>query len=142
MKFAAHKSRFLTVSAKLIFAALILAGSFLVTTRPVLAVDSKTAVCNGAGLVQSGSVGCSTPTNSSSGDVATAVKLGLNIFSMIIGIIAVVMIMIGGLKYMTSQGDANQVNSAKNTILYACVGIVVVILSQVIIKFVISRFTG
>ena len=50
------------------------------------------------------------------------------------------MIMVGGLKYMTSQGDSANVASAKNTILYAVIGLVVVALAQVIVKFVLDRF--
>jgi len=61
------------------------------------------------------------------------------LLSIIIGIAAVVMIMIAGLKFITSQGDANQVASARNTALYAVIGIVVAALSQAIIIFVLDR---
>lgn len=72
--------------------------------------------------------------------VNDTVKLGLNLFSAIVGIIAVVMIIVGGVKYITSQGESSNVTAAKNTILYAVVGLVVVALSQVIVRFVLSRF--
>jgi hypothetical protein len=48
--------------------------------------------------------------------------------------------MVGGLKYITSQGDPNATATAKNTILYAAIGLVVVALAQVIVRFVIGRF--
>lgn len=98
---------------------------------------SKEALCGGAGLVGGGS-GCAAPSGSTSVD--TVVKRSINLFSAIIGIIAVVMIMVGGLKYITSQGDPNATATAKNTILYAAIGLVVVALAQVIVRFVISRF--
>ncbi len=109
------------------------------TGRVAYALDAKQSVCQGAGLTYSGgSGGCS---SNSGPTVDSIVKTGLNIFSAIIGIIAVVMIMIGGLKYMTSQGDSSQISAAKNTIIYASVGIVIVVLAQTIVKFVIVRFT-
>lgn len=103
----------------------------------MVAASNKDAVCQGVGAVSGGS-GCSTPSGSSS--INDVIKKGLNLFSAVIGIIAVVMIMVGGIKYITSQGDAAQVNSAKNTILYAAIGLVVVALAQIIVQFVLSRF--
>lgn len=63
----------------------------------------------------------------------------VNILSFVVGVAAVLMVMLGGFKYVTSGGDANSVASAKNTILYAIIGIVVFLLSQGIIAFVIRR---
>ena len=63
----------------------------------------------------------------------------INIFSLVVGIISVIMIIIGGLKYITSGGDSGNVTGAKNTILYAIVGLVVVALAQFIVKFVLNR---
>jgi len=48
------------------------------------------------------------------------------------------MIIFGGFKYITSGGDAGGVTGAKNTILYAIVGLVIVALAQVIVRFVIG----
>lgn len=56
----------------------------------------------------------------------------------ILGFIAVVMLIIGGIKYATSAGDAKAVTDAKNTILYALIGLVIAILSYAIVKFVIG----
>lgn len=68
----------------------------------------------------------------------TATKV-INVFSFVVGIAAVIMIMVGGFKYITSQGDANSISSAKNTILYAIVGLVIVAFAQVIVRYVIGR---
>lgn len=66
----------------------------------------------------------------------------INIFSLVVGVISVIMIIIGGLKYITSGGDSGNVTNAKNTILYAIIGLVIVALAQVIVRFVIERITG
>lgn len=63
----------------------------------------------------------------------------VNIFSIVTGIAAIIVIIIGGLKYVLSSGDSSNVNSAKNTILYAVIGLVVVVLAQAIVRFVISK---
>ena len=56
----------------------------------------------------------------------------------IIGIIAVVMLIIGGIRYVTSGGDAKKVTDAKNTVLYAIIGLVISFLAYAIVNFVIS----
>jgi hypothetical protein len=65
----------------------------------------------------------------------------INLFSLVVGVVSVIMIIIGGLKYITSGGDSGNVTGAKNTILYAVIGLVVVALAQVIVKFVLGRAT-
>ena len=64
----------------------------------------------------------------------------VNLFSIVVGSVSVIMIIIGGFRYIISGGDSAGVTSAKNTILYAIVGLVIVLFSQVIIRFVISNF--
>jgi len=63
-----------------------------------------------------------------------------NVLLFIVGAIAVIMIVIGGLRYVISGGDSNQISAAKNTILYAIVGIVVAILAYAAINFVVGSF--
>lgn len=65
----------------------------------------------------------------------------IDVLSAIIGIVAVVMIIIAGFKYITSGGDSNKVASAKNTIIYAVVGLILVALAQFIVIFVIKTST-
>lgn len=64
----------------------------------------------------------------------------VNVLLFIIGAIAVVMVVIGGLRYTLSAGDASAVSAAKNTILYAIVGLVVAILAYAIVNFVVDAF--
>lgn len=74
--------------------------------------------------------------------VESVIKTGLNIFSWIVGIIAVIMVIVGGFQYVTSAGESGKITSAKNTITYALVGIVIVALSQVIVQFVLAKATA
>ena len=57
----------------------------------------------------------------------------------IVGMICVVVIILGGIQYMTSAGDAGKVKKAKDTILYGIIGLVVVALAAVIVNFVIAK---
>lgn len=62
-----------------------------------------------------------------------------NIVTVIAGIAAVIMIIIGGLQFVLSGGDSKRAESARNTILYSVVGLVVIVLARFIIEFVVSR---
>ena len=68
------------------------------------------------------------------------IKRVVNILLFIIGAIAVIMLIIGGIRYTVSGGDQSQVTSAKNTILYAIVGIIVAIFAYAIVNFVLDEF--
>lgn len=70
--------------------------------------------------------------------VNTTVQNVIDILFYAIGVIAVIMIIIGGIKYATSNGDSSALTSAKNTILYAVVGLVVAILAYAIVNFVLN----
>jgi hypothetical protein len=59
--------------------------------------------------------------------------------TLLTGIASIIIIIISALKYILSAGDSNAINSAKNTILYALVGLVLSISGQAIISFVINR---
>lgn len=65
-----------------------------------------------------------------------------NVLLFIIGAISVIMLIIGGIRYVVSGGDQAAVTSAKNTILYAVVGIIVAILAYALVNFVITSFTA
>lgn len=63
----------------------------------------------------------------------------INIFSVIVGVVAVIMIIWGGFKYITSGGTSEKVTTAKNTILYALIGLIIVALAQIIVRFVLAK---
>lgn len=61
-----------------------------------------------------------------------------NMIVYMVGVIAVIMLIIGGIKYVVSGGDSKKVTDAKNTILYAIIGLVIAFLAYAIVNFVIS----
>jgi hypothetical protein len=58
------------------------------------------------------------------------------IITIMVGVASVIMIIIGGLQYIMASGDSTNITNAKNTILYAIIGLVVTLLAQTIISFV------
>jgi hypothetical protein len=108
----------------------------LVLTPSVVHAQASTAVCEGIGQAGGNNTGCN-QTNGPS--VESIIRLSLNLLSLIIGVVAVVMIMVGGLRYITSGGDSGKTASAKDTILYAVIGLVVVALAQIVVKFVLKK---
>ncbi|HET7630578.1 MAG TPA: hypothetical protein VFK03_04355 [Candidatus Saccharimonadales bacterium] len=64
----------------------------------------------------------------------------INVLLFIIGLIAVLMIIIGGLRYVVSGGDSSATKGAKDTILYAVIGLIVAIMAYGIINFVVTKF--
>lgn len=75
------------------------------------------------------------------GDAGVFKKI-TNTILYIVGIMAVIMLIIGGVKYVISGGDAKKVTDAKNTVLYAIIGLVVAFLAFAIVNFVISALPG
>lgn len=98
--------------------------------------------CQGANLnVTTDDANCS-DTAAAESTVNGIITTVIDIFSILVGIIAVVMIIIGGIKYITSGGDPANVTGAKNTILYAIIGLVVVALAQILVKFVLAKVSS
>ena len=65
-----------------------------------------------------------------------------NTLIFLVGAIAVIMLIIGGLRYVTSNGEAASIKGAKDTITYAIIGIIVAMLSFALVSFVIGRFSS
>jgi hypothetical protein len=59
-----------------------------------------------------------------------------------VGAISVIMIIIGGLRYVISGGDSSNITAAKNTVLYALIGLIIALLSYAVIRFVLTSFTA
>jgi hypothetical protein len=74
------------------------------------------------------------------GDLGTNLQNIVNILLYVLGAIAVIMIVIGGIRYATSNGDAGSVKSAKDTILYSVIGLIVAIMAYAIVNFVLTAF--
>lgn len=67
-------------------------------------------------------------------------KTVTNVLLFLIGAVSVIMLVVGGFRYVLSSGDSTAVANAKNTILYSVVGIVVALLAYAIVNFVVSSF--
>lgn len=61
------------------------------------------------------------------------------LLAIVVGLASVIMIIIGGFQYVMSSGDSANITNAKNTILYAIIGLLVALLAQGIISFVLVR---
>ena len=85
---------------------------------------------------------CTPTTGDPTTKVNDIIKLVINIFSVVVGLIAVIMIIIGGIRFVLSGGDSANVTSARNTILYAIVGLVIVALAQILVRYVLTRVTN
>jgi len=124
---------------KLLLFAVLIVGMFaflsLVSASPLLAATPKEDVCKGVALT-----GGSCNDTSGGPNVQSVIRDVINILSFVVGVVAVIMVIIGGLRYITSGGDSNSTSAAKNTILYAVIGLVIVAMAQVIVRFVLSRF--
>lgn len=109
----------------------VIASSFIPYT--VLA-NPQNSACDGVNSVTGGSGACT-------GDAFTG-KIGniVNVALYIAGALAVLVIIYSGIRYITSTGDAARIKAAKDTLIYAIVGLIVAMLAYAIVNFVIGRF--
>lgn len=105
----------------------------------VLSTDFATSFVGDAcsGLSSVSSTGCNNGGNTIK-SLSTAV---VNILSIIIGVVSVIMLIIAGFRFITANGDANAISSARNTIIYAIVGLVIAVLAQAIVHYVLNSAT-
>jgi hypothetical protein len=108
----------------------------MAVAQPVSASD----LTDGADAAQGSSVKnvCMFTSKSCKTGVFTTI---VNVALFLIGAISVIMIIYGGIRYTISGGDAKNVTAAKDTILYAIVGLVVAILAYAVVNFVITKLT-
>lgn len=105
----------------------------IVVTSNIL--DNQAHAEGAADLIQKGADSTGQKDSRSAGDLA---KDLVNIMLFAVGILAVIMLIWGGIRYVLSGGDSGAVSSAKKTILYAVVGLIVAILAYAIVNFVIT----
>lgn len=111
------------------------------TTAPAFAEgEDKTTsavsnVCNSSATREvKQAAGC----DGNADSIRTIVQTILNSIIAVMGIVAVIFIVIGGVNYMTSQGDPGKLKKAKDTILYAVIGLVICALAFAIVNWTIS----
>ena len=117
----------------LFVAALLVAGLALFVSAPEASANAIDEACKadpGSAICDSGNTG----------SVENIIAIVVNTLLFIVGIISVIMIIVGGFRYTVSGGDGNAVTAAKNTILYAVIGLVVAFASYAIINWVLQLF--
>ncbi len=105
---------------------------------PVAPVSAQCAT--GEYTAQSGAncaKGDGTPSNLFDGDNAIF-KTVVNVLLFIIGAISVIMLIWGGIRYTTSAGNSSSVTAAKNTIMYAIIGLIIAFLAYAVVNWVIG----
>jgi hypothetical protein len=131
---------------------LLVASSALLIAMPV-AIPAVTyaVVCDGDNIADQVSKGangaatgsaasdCTTTSEVDENSLATLGRKVVNLFSLVIGVIAIIMIIYGGFRYITSGGASERVGNAKNTLVYAIVGLIIVALAQIIVHFVLNQ---
>ena len=112
---------------------ILLAAVPVLVTHPHLALASAhDQILDGVKTTTDGS---SPPASNLDDTISAAIK----ILSVIVGIAAIFMIIIAGLRYITSGGNPDKTKGAKNALLYALVGLVIVALAQTIAHFVLNQ---
>ena len=98
------------------------------------------ADCSGNSSVGQVLTGVGQTTSDCTGNgVTSIVGTTVRILSYIVGIAAIIMIIVSGFRYITSGGDSNRVSSAKNTLIYAVIGLAIAVIAQVLVSFVITQ---
>jgi hypothetical protein len=109
------------------------AGSTALAKDPFNGVDCSKAP---------GSAVCTGKTNSDENPLTGpngTIRRVTGLLARIAGVAAVIVIMVGGFMYITANGESNKISEAKNVIIYAVVGLVVIVLAQYIIIFILSK---
>jgi hypothetical protein len=105
--------------------------------------EINNGLCSGSNFELTDNPGqCNTAGVDATTRINNIVHTIVNLLSAVVGVVAVIMIIVGGLRYVTSGGNDTSVTSAKNTILYAVIGLVVVALAQIIVRFTLSKLTS
>ncbi len=105
---------------------------------PVGAATTEESLCTGAGGTYSAG-GCNAQGTQKVGSVGDLISNVTNIILFITGAIAVIMIIVGGIRYVVSGGDGKAATDARNTVVYAAVGLIVAFLSWGAVQFVIRQ---
>lgn len=128
--------------AAVVVGAALFAVPVAVAVPAVHAADVNTSLKCGGSLQLNAGEGCSGDTTSQgAGKINSLVTTVINVFSVVVGLVSVIMIIFGGFRYITSGGDATKVTGAKNTIVYAVIGLIVVAIAQFIVQFVLQKVT-
>ena len=109
------------------------------TTTCSTIASSVSEGANGASNTNGGKSDCGTENGVNDTSIAKLAQKIVTTFSVVVGIVAVIMIIVGGFRYITSGGDSGKVGNAKNSLIYAIVGLIIVALAQLIVHFVLNQ---
>ena len=117
---------------------------YLGTFMPVAALAQTEATCNPQTGGATGGADCAKATSQPESLFATGgvFQTVSNVLIFLVGAVAVIMLIWGGLQYVISAGDSKRVESAKSTILYSIIGIVVALLAFAIVNFVTTQLSA
>ena len=121
---------------KLILAGLLVVPTVALAVAPAASAEDNFTLTNGVNSAKGEGV------SETASDPQSLVKQFVNIFLFAVGALSVIMLIWGGIRYTTSAGDSNKVTAAKNTVLYAIVGLVIAILAYAIVNMVIGKITS
>lgn len=121
--------------AKVVLAAVMCLAMAFTAVSPVslpVYADAKDEVKKGADMTNSG--------GSAKQDLPDIITTIINVMLFIAAALAVIMIIYGGIRYITAHGDEKQVKVAKDTIVYSVAGLIIAILAYALVTFIFDRF--
>jgi hypothetical protein len=105
-------------------------------------VGAISTICNDSNLTAgsaSGSAYCNSGSNDPILGSSGILSLVINLLAAIAGLVAVIMIIISAIQLINSGGSSEKVAKARDTIIFACVGLVVVVLARILVLFIVSK---
>ena len=130
------------ISNKLTRSGLIISEIAIIALARVSTASAAAAPCTDGGIGTNPAAGanCAAPSGvSQTLSVTGLFKSVSNTLIFIVGAISVIVLIIGGIRYVVSAGNATHVQGAKNTILYAIIGLVISLAAYAIVSFVFTQ---
>jgi hypothetical protein len=121
----------------LLVTATIAGAGGLLFASPLALAAPKDDAC--VGINQLSGTKATTCSGTSGISVSRLIKTIIQILSVVVGFAAVIMVIVGGLKMITANGDSSAIASARSTITYALIGLIIVAMAQVLVHFVIFK---
>lgn len=120
---------------------------FLFITAPTLIAKAQNVESDITTACSQNSSGASSPlctgfkegSTSSEDPTLKLINTVINVFAYAAGILAFIYLIYGGFKYVTSAGNAEKAASGRQTIIYALIGIIIVVVAQRLVLFIISK---
>ncbi|MEO8105470.1 MAG: hypothetical protein ABI602_04005 [Candidatus Saccharibacteria bacterium] len=114
-----------------------LLAAVMLTLLPVSLVAADT-ICSDPAAKNSAYCVGKTTVNPIAGPNGILIQIA-NVIAIFAGIILVIMMIIAGMRYVTSSGDSAGVEKAKNTIFHLLIGIIIIVLARVLVVFVVGN---